>query len=355
MAIDVVVEKEHSFLAKVGIEDPKTQLAVLAIATLFVWVSESLTEYGAVVRWRNLAQELQHRLRLDAVGHIQKLSLSWYERQNSGSLLAILNDDVNQVERFLNEGLHSLIQMLVSSILVGLVFFYLSPMVAFFAILPIPIIVLGGFKLKGPLAGKYSAVRSKAARLGEKLSGVITGVVTIRSSVAEDAMVKDIEAASQDYIQSNREAIKLSSAFVPIIRMAVLAGFLVTLVVGGLQTLEGTLAPASFTVLVFLTQRLLWPFTRFGDLLDLYERSLASAKRVLDLIETPVDIEDAKEAKTIDRVQGQIEFDAIDFAYVPGQEILKNFSLSIQAGQFIGVVGSTGSGKSTLIKLLQIL
>ncbi|SMF77195.1 ABC transporter ATP-binding protein [Pseudobacteriovorax antillogorgiicola] len=352
VAIDVVVEQEQSFLAKIGIADPRHQLALLAVVTLLIWVSESLSEYGAVVRWRNLAQEIQHKLRLDGVSHIQKLSLSWYEEQNSGQLLAILNDDVNQVERFLNEGLHNLIQMLVSSLLIGAVFLYLSPIVALFAILPIPIIILGGFRLKGPLAGRYSDVRQRAAQLGEKLSGVITGVVTIRASVAEDAMVENISRASQGYIDANREAIRLSSAFVPIIRMAVLAGFLVTLVLGGLKTLDGSLAPAAFTVLVFLTQRLLWPFTRFGDLLDLYERSLASAQRVLDLIATPIDIADSDQTKTLERIEGRITFKNVEFAYPGYKPVLNGFNLDIQAGEFIGIVGSTGSGKSTLIKLL---
>ncbi|NRA66539.1 MAG: ABC transporter ATP-binding protein [Pseudobacteriovorax sp.] len=353
VAIDVVVKKEQSFLGRIGITDTYEQLTVLAIATFLIWLLESVTEYGAIVRWRNIAQEMQHQLRIHGVSHIQKLSLSWYEKQNSGRLLSILNDDVNQIERFLNNGLHDLIQMLVSSVLIGLVFFYLSPLVAVFAILPIPIIITGGFKLRGPLAGFYTEVRQKAAVLGEKLSGIITGVVTIRANVAEKAMVADIEQASDSYIMANRKAIRMSSAFVPIIRMAVLAGFLVTLVLGGIKTLDGEIAAAAFTVLVFLTQRLLWPFTRFGDLLDLYERSMASAKRVFDLIETPVDIKDAPVLDSPDIVKGKISFDHLVFAYNDRTApVLNGFSLSIEAGEFIGVVGATGSGKSTLIRLL---
>ena len=352
VAIDVVIEQEDSFLAKTGITDPIHQLILLAVITLFIWLFESLSEYGANVRWRNIAQEIQHKLRIHGVNHLQKLSLAWYERQNSGRLLAILNDDVNQVERFLNEGLHTLLQLLVSSLLIGAVFFYFSPLVACLAILPIPIILLGGFRLRAPLTGYYAKVRSMAAQLGGQLSGVIQGVITIRASVAEKACVNKVEEASEEYIEANRKAIKMSSAFVPVIRMAVLAGFLVTLVMGGLETLRGDMAPAVFTVLVFLTQRLLWPFTRFGDLLDLYERSMASAKRVFDLIDHPIEIKNTGQPLPMPKLQQGIVFDQVSFSYTPDSAVLTKFDLNIKPGEFIGIVGPTGSGKSTLVKLL---
>lgn len=353
VAIDVVVKRDESFLADIGIVNTKVQLALLAFATLVVWVCESLSEYQAVVRWRNIAQEMQHKLRIHGASHIQKLSMSWYGDQNSGQLMAVLNDDVNQVERFLNDGLHTLIQLFVSSILIAFVFFYLSPLVAFFAILPIPIIIFGGFKLKGPLTGHYAEVRGKAANLSEKLSGVIGGVTTIRAAVAEKAMVDTITKASEDYIVANRKAIKMSSAFVPIIRMAVLAGFLITLVVGGLQSLDGELSAAAFTMMVFLTQRLLWPFTRFGELIDLYERSLASAGRVFSLLSEKAEIVSPKNPQNESGAIAEVELNAVDFSYTgASKKVLSSLDLKIAAGEFVGIVGPTGSGKSTIIKLL---
>jgi ATP-binding cassette subfamily B protein len=352
VAIDIVVSREQSFLARAGISSPVQQLGVLAFITFLIWLFESITEYGALVRWRNLAQQLQHALRMDGVRHIQKLSLSWYEKQNSGRLLSILNDDVNQVERFLNEGTHKFIQLFVSSLLVSAVFFYLSPIVAAFALLPIPVILYGGFRFRGRLAGRYAAVREAASMLGARLSGIITGVVTIRAAVAEDEQVQLVNDASQHYIETNRQAIALSSAFVPIIRMSVLAGFLFTLVLGGWQTLNGDLSPAAYTVLVFLTQRLLWPFTAFGELLDLYERSMASVKRTLDLITAQVGIVDPPQTVAIGRSRGALSFQSVDFAYSEASPLLSNFNLDIKPGEFIGLVGPTGAGKSTVIKLL---
>jgi ATP-binding cassette subfamily B protein len=134
--------------------------------------------------------------------------------------------------------------------------------------------------------------------------------------------------------------------------MSVLAGFLFTLVLGGWKTLHGELSPAAYTVLVFLTQRLLWPFTAFGELLDLYERSMASVKRTLDLITAPIGIVDPPQTVAIGRSRGALSFQSVDFAYSDAPPLLQNFNLDIKPGEFIGLVGPTGAGKSTVIKLL---
>lgn len=352
LAIDVVVSREESFLASWGFVEPLEQLIALGVLTFLIWSMESLTEYGALVKWRNLAQRVQHSLRMDGVRHTQLLSLSWFEDRNTGTLLSILNDDVNQIERFLDQGVHTLVQLFVSSIIISLIFIYVSPSVAVFAILPVPLILFGGFYFRRQLTERYALVRARAGDLGSKLNSIITGVVTIRAAVAEDEQIAQVESASQQYIEANRRAIRMSSAFVPIIRMGVLAGFLFTLILGGWKSFHGEMDPASYTVLVFLTQRLLWPFTRFGEILDLYERSMASTRRVLDLISAEVELKDPENPHKLGRVNGNIEFQNVSFSYNTKADILKNISFKVSSGNFVALVGPTGAGKSTVIKLL---
>ena len=352
IAIDVVVEREESFIAGLGFETPKEQLGILAFLTFLIWALESVTEYAALVRWRHLAQKLQHALRMDGVRHSLFLDLKWHENRNSGQLLSVLSEDVNQVERFLNEGIHNILQLLVSSLLVGFVFFYVSPMIALFALLPIPLILYGGLRFRRRLEGSYKRVRKAAGHLTGALSGMMSGITTIRAFTAERHLEGHIEGLSDAYNECNKKAINLSTAFVPIIRIAVLAGFLCTLVIGGLKTFDGEISAAAFAVLVFLTQRLLWPFTRFGEILDLYERSMASAKRVLDLLDTKIVIKDNPKAAPLERLKGDIAFKNIHFAYEKDAAVLEDLSLTIKQGQFIALVGPTGSGKSTIAKLL---
>ncbi|MFV9672402.1 MAG: ABC transporter transmembrane domain-containing protein, partial [Acidimicrobiia bacterium] len=135
MAIDVVVRQEDSFLASLGVADPRLQLVVLAAITFVVWALESLFEYLLGVAWRNLAQTIQHDLRVDSYAHMQDLELGFFEDRRSGDLMAVLNDDVNQLERFLDIGANEVIQMFTTVVLIGAAFFIIAPSVAWLAFL----------------------------------------------------------------------------------------------------------------------------------------------------------------------------------------------------------------------------
>lgn len=350
VAVDVVVNQKASFLARLGIADVLTQLVVLGAITLLVFGCESVLQFLFQVEWRNLAQRLQHSMRIDAYAHVQKLDLSYFEEKSTGALLSTINDDINQLERFLDGGANAIIQVIASTILIGAVFFFISPAVAVVALLPMPIILYGAFYFQGRLGPRYADVRERAGLISARLSNNLLGMATIRSYGREAFERERLSEDSAAYLRANTNAIRLSSAFIPIIRMAIVAGFVATLVLGGYFTINGTLAVASYSVLVFLTQRLLWPFTRLAEMSDLYERAMASADRVLNLLSTPIVIADG--TKALKHVRGDIAFKHISFSYPNGTSVLKNFNVSIPHGATAAFVGATGAGKSTLIKLL---
>jgi ATP-binding cassette, subfamily B, bacterial len=352
VAVDTVVRREQSALAAFGISDVKIQLLLLGGLTLIIWVLESLFEYLYSLLWRNLAQTLQHELRSDAYGHVQRLTLAYFENKNSGTLVTILNDDINQLERFLDGGANSLIQVAMSTLLVGAVFVYLAPSVALIAMLPIPVILVGAFFFQRKAEPLYADVREQASRLGARLVNNLAGIATIKSYVAEERELAGLVHDSKAYTEVNSRAIRVSSAFVPLIRMAVLAGFLATLIMGGFMTLDGELAVGSFSVLVFLTQRLLWPLTSLAQTVDLYQRAMASTARVLDLLATDRRDDHAGSALEKKAVSGRIEFRDVVFSYEGRDRVLDGLSFEIPAGTTAAFIGTTGSGKSTLAKLL---
>ncbi|MBK25620.1 MAG: ABC transporter [Halobacteriovorax sp.] len=352
MAVDIVVKGEDSLLGGLGITSTMNQLWVVAFLTLIIWGAESLFEYLFQLDWRNLAQEVQHRLRMDAYRHVQDLEVAYFEDKSTGSLISILNDDVNQLERFLDVGANDIIQVATTVVLVGGVFFYLSPMVAAFAFLPVPIILWGSFLFQKKIEPRYANMREEVGLLGAILSNNLSGASTVKSYGAEEFEVERLAKQSKSYIAANEHAIKLSSSFSPLIRMAVLMGFLATLILGGKLVQDKVLEVGSYSVLIFMTQRLLWPLTRLGATFDLYQRAMASTQRIFNLIDTPIKIVPGKLEKSRDSVEGHIIFNNVDFSYDTGPKVLKGISLEVKPGETIGLVGPTGSGKSTLIKLL---
>ena len=321
--------------------------------TFIIWGLESLFEYFYGILWRNLAQTVQHELRLETFSHVQKQGMGWFDERQKGDVLAILNDDINQLERFLDKGANDLLQVTTTVIVVGAVFLAISWKVALFAVLPIPIIIWGSFLYQRSLEPRYAEVRNTAGRLNALLENDLSGMSTIQSFTAEERELKRVEDLSNEYRNANKKAIKLSVAFVPMIRMAILCGFTATLLLGGWLTLEGVLAIGAYSVLVFMTQRLLWPLTRLGETFDLYQRAMASSTRVLDVLSSPTEIIQGDFTPDDDDISSSdIELNDVSFAYTGRENVFENLNLTIKSGDTIGIVGATGSGKTTLIRLL---
>lgn len=353
IAVDVVVNREDSFLARLGVVEPADQLLLLAGLTVVAWGLESSFDYMLQIKWRNLAQTLQHDLRVDTYNHVQELEMAYFEDRSTGGLMAILNDDINQLERFLDTGANDIIQVVTTVVVIGGLFIVAAPEVAWMALLPMPIVVAGSLWFQRLMAPRYAEVREHVSLLNSQLGNNLGGIATIKSYTAEAHEAERIRLESDRYRQSNRRAIRLSSAFVPLIRMAIMAGFIAIMLFGGYQALAGQLNVGVYSLLVFMTQRLLWPLTRLGATLDLYQRGMASTRRALDLLDTEPEIVSGAVPLPRDQVRGEVALENVTFCYRGDvRPTLRNLSLHVPAGQTAAIVGATGAGKSTVIKLL---
>jgi ATP-binding cassette subfamily B protein len=352
LAVDVIARQQTSWLSQLGYTTVPSQLTLLAIVSFLVWSAESLFEYLYGLLWRNLAQTVQHELRIEAYDHLQNLEMAFFEGSSSGQLMTVLNDDINQLERFLDHGANEILQLITTVVAVGGMMLALSPTIAGVSFLPIPVILWGSLRFQRSLAPRYADVRERAGDIASRLSNNLGGMLTIKSYAAEDWEVRRLTDQSERYRLSNGRAIRRSAAFIPLIRFAILFAFLAILVIGGLQAWQGSLAIGTYSFLVFITQRLLWPLTTLGRTLDDYQRAMASARRVLDLLDTPIAIPSGDRPLPLAEVRGELRFEAVGFAYAGRSPLLSQFNLEVPSGHTIGIVGATGSGKSTIVKLL---
>jgi ATP-binding cassette subfamily B protein len=353
--IDSVRGEAPSWISRLaGTHDPLHIAVILSVTAVVIFAMESFFQWGYQYGFMTTAQDAQHDIRMKVYDHIQGRELAFFENHRVGDTLSILNDDVNQLERFLNTGFNECLQLVVllgvsSAILIGI-----SWPLSIVGILPVPLILWGGFFYRNLVAPHYKKLREAVGALGSRLENNLAGILVIKSFTAEQFEYKRVEEASLGYKKANLNAIKWAAVYVPIIRMAVVMGFAGVLLVGSYWVLNnsGIITVGELVLFAMMTERLLWPLTGLGRTVDDLERANASAKRILTLLATPSTIQDPPNPMVLNQVKGELGFNNLSFGYNSSQLILKSLSFSIKPGEIVGIAGPTGSGKSTLIKLL---
>jgi ATP-binding cassette subfamily B protein len=321
--------------------------------------------------WNSFAQRVQHAVRTDTYDAMQRLSMGFFAEKQTGEMMSILSNDVNRLERFLNEGLNSLFRMAVMVAAIAVVLLSLNWQLALVALFPVPLIAVFTYRFVETIQPKYAEVRSSVGQLNSRLENNLGGIQVIKSSNAEPHESDRVDDASQEYLDANWDAIRTRIRFFPGLRVLSGIGFGLTFLVGGLWVLTGrapgpltgTLSEGEFVTFVLLSQRFVWPLAQFGQIINMYQRAAASSARVFGLMDEPARVPESPDAPDIAVTDGRVEYDGVTFGYDEAADagegdgdvrdpILRDVSFTVEGGETLALVGPTGAGKSTVLKLL---
>jgi ATP-binding cassette subfamily B protein len=337
-----------------GTSDNLSLAIFLAVLAVVIFGVESFFEWHYTRTFMRLAQRVQHDLRMRTYKRLQSREMAFFENQRTGDTLSIMNDDINQLERFLNTGFNEILQLVVLFLFAGAVLFVTSWQLALVGMLPIPLIFLGTRLYQRIIGPRYKSMRTEVGQLSSRLENNLSGISVIKSFTAEDFEARRVEENSDAYAKANFKVIDVSARFKPLIRMLIALGFGGTLLLGSYWVLNGSgwLTVGELVLFSMMIQRILWPITRLGQTVSDFERAKASARRVFGLLDTPPAIADPENPQAVDRATGAIRFNQVHFHYENQVPILQGLDFEVKPGETIGIAGTTGSGKSTLIKLL---
>lgn len=314
--IDSVRGEAPAWIRSLSGTDDNFRLAViLSLLAVLIFAFESLFEWMFQSAFMRLAQRVQHDLRMDTYSHLQRREMAFFESHRTGDTLAILNDDINQLERFLNTGFNDLVQLTVLFLFAGAVLFFVSWPLALVGLAPLPLILWGSLYYQRKIAPRYTEMRSAVGELSSRLENNLSGIPVIKSFTAEEFESGRVREASEAYRKANFKAIRLAAVYIPLIRMLIAIGFGGVLLLGSYWVLNGMygLTVGQLVLFSMMIQRILWPITRLGQTLDNYERARASAKRVFNLLDTPAQVKEPADPAPMERAEGGIRFDAVHF------------------------------------------
>ncbi len=334
-------------------------------------IASWLQNYG----WNRFAQNIQHALRVDAYERMQALDRAFFDASRTGEILAVLNNDVNQLESFLTDGVSSAIRLVALVVGVGVVMVVLNPWLALVSLLAVPVLGAFTFLFVRRVQPKYATMRQRVGDLNARLENNVGGIEVIKTEHAEAYEADRVAAASQSYYDANWDAIKTRITFFPGLSAISGLSFALTFGVGAFWVLQGpplglsgTVSPGAFVTFLLYTQQFIWPLAQFGQIVNNYQKAKASSDRVYGLLNAEGGITELPDARTLDDVAGRIEYDDVVFRYAAGDDgaeastggdetptgdpVLRDVSFAVAPGDTVGIVGPTGSGKSTLVKLL---
>ena len=335
-------------------------VGVLVAATFLGAGASWLQNYG----WNRFAQNIQHALRVDAYERMQGLDRAFFDRSRTGEILAVLNNDVNQLESFLTDGVSSALRLVALLVGVGLVMVALNPWLALVSLLAVPVLGVFTALFVRRIQPKYGRMRASVGQLNARLENNVGGIEVIKTEHAEAYEAERVAESSQAYYDANWDAIRTRITFFP--GLSVISGlsFALTFALGAFWVLNGPptplsgqVSPGEFVTFMLYTQQFIWPLAQFGQIVNGYQRAKASSERVYGLLNAERTVAEAPDPVALADVAGHIDYEGVRFSYpAPDDEdsrpVLRDVSFTVDAGDTVGIVGPTGSGKSTLVKLL---
>lgn len=340
------------------------QFGILIGLLVIIYLVEAALHWVKSYAWNHLAIHIQHELRVDTFDAMQMMEMEFFDNKQTGQVMSILNNDVNQLEGFLRRNVDTGIRIFVAVGGTFVAMLLLNWQLTLIAVVPIPLLAIASFYFVRIIKPKYVDVREKVGRVNARLENNVSGIEVVKAFTNEDLEADRVEDASYDHLEANWNAITTRIKFHPTLELITGFGYLLIFTIGGFWVIYGPFPPFTMelsagVLVAFLmyTQRFMWPMRRLGDIIDQYQYAEAAAQRVYGLINHHDEIPEKEDAEELDHVEGAVTYDSVDFTYkFKGQlerdTVLDDVEFSVEPGEYVGIVGPTGAGKTTLIKLL---
>lgn len=298
-----------------------------------------------------MSRHIEYDLKNEIYQHYQKLSMAFYRRNNTGDLMNRVTEDVSRVRMYLGPAIMYTINTSVLFILIIVAMFNVNARLAFFSLLPLPLLAVTIYYVHTIINQRSEKIQEQLSSMSSFVQETFSGIRVIKAYVREDDIRKKFNQESEDYKTHSMSLVQIQALFYPMMLLLVGLSTIITVYIGGVEVMKGTISSGNIAEFIVYVNQLTFPVTSLGWVTSLVQRASASQKRINEFLKTPAEIVSDSNEK-ID-LKGGIEFRDVSFRYPDtGIQAIKNISFKVEPGQFLAIIGRTGSGKSTIANLL---
>ncbi len=346
------------YITKIMVDDviPNKQaekLLIIIAWLLFVYVIQYVVNAIRSYKLRVTGSKITINLKKDIFEKAQYLPMSFFDKISTGSVINIVNSDANTIQQFIMKISQEAVVQAFTLVGLVVIMFLMSPKLALFSLIPVPIVVLAGKLFSKVLKPKYMRMWRRNSSISTMLADSIPGVRVIKAFTNEQKTIKKFNAFCDEWLKEDKKVAVPAAIFPSIITFLVTCGSLVIWFLGGNLVINGDKDVSLGLLVSFVSYASMFynPVNFFANFGDTYQNTLASAEKILDILDAEPE-HDFGHDKELERMKGKIEFKNVNFAFDRSKKVLSNINLTIEPGDIVGIVGTTGSGKSTLINLL---
>ena len=330
-----------------------TMIYWATIGLIGIYFARNFSNYKRIMFNNRVEQSVVFDMRSNVYKALNRLSISFFENRSTGELMSRVNDDVNYVERIFVDGVEQVVTALLTLTGITVILFYLHWQLALVALLPIPFLIWGACIYTNKAHSLYHSGRESAAKMNARLQDSISGIREIFAFNRQLHEIDRFEKKSRDYCNKNLDVMSLWAVYSPTMMFLGSLGtaFILFYGIGLVRANEITIG--SLVAFIGYLALFYTPINQLHSVNHMLQHALASGERLFEIIDREPDVKEVINAVLPStNIRGEIEFQEVTFAYVKGKPVINNLSLKIQPGETIALVGHTGSGKSTLVKLL---
>ena len=298
-----------------------------------------------------MSRLVEYDLRKAIFGHYEKLTLAFYKRNNTGDLMSRITEDVSKVRMYIGPAVLYGGNLVSTVVLVIYSMLSVSPTLTLYCLIPLPFLSIGIYYVSNLINRRSEIIQQQLATLNSTAQEVYSGIRVVKSYVRERPQVDYFAAESDTFKDKSMDLARVDAFFFPLMLLMIGASTVITVYIGGLQVIRGTITPGNIAEFVIYVNMLTWPVTSIGWIASIVQQAAASQKRINEFMLTEPEVANHAEDKR--PLRGAIEFDDVSFTYPDtGIEAIKDISFRVEPGEKLAIVGRTGSGKSTIADLL---